>query len=56
MKCRKCNLNESTGFIIHLCDQCFDEWEAGLKAATADGTKYELPEEEVPYFHEPGKN
>jgi hypothetical protein len=47
---------ESTGFVIHLCDPCFDEWERALKERTSGGGKYELPEEEVPYLVETGEN
>lgn len=56
MKCRRCNDRESTGFLIHLCDICFDEWEANLKRTTADGSKYEVPEDEASYFVEQGRN
>ena len=27
MFCRKCGIKESTGFIVILCDVCFDEFE-----------------------------
>ena len=38
MLCRRCQKRESTGILIHLCDECFDEWEAEVQASpkTAD--------------------
>ena len=27
MLCQRCNNAESTGFLVHLCDKCFSEWE-----------------------------
>lgn len=40
MKCQKCGVRESTGIIIHMCDPCFDAWEAAvheLASRSADG-------------------
>lgn len=38
MLCQRCQERESTGMLIHLCDKCFDEWEAEVRAnpKTAD--------------------
>lgn len=56
MKCRRCNENESTGIMIHLCGPCFDIFEAKTKAAEAAGTKYHLRDDELVYFHGKGEN
>ena len=32
MKCQRCD-KESTGILIHLCDEHFDEWEREARAA-----------------------
>lgn len=32
MICEKCGLRESTGTLINLCDDCFDEWEEKVQA------------------------
>lgn len=32
MLCMKCKQRESTGFLVHLCDECFDKWEAEVLA------------------------
>lgn len=30
MLCVKCKSRESTGVLVHLCDPCFDQWEASV--------------------------
>ena len=32
MLCQRCRRRKSTGFLVHLCDPCFDEWEAEVKS------------------------
>ena len=37
MLCRRCGLRESTGIVIHLCDECYDMWEAEVQADPTPG-------------------
>lgn len=32
MKCQRCKERESTGVLVHLCDECFNIWEAETRA------------------------
>ena len=36
MKCTRCHERESTGYLINLCDECFDQWEAEVNAGKVD--------------------
>lgn len=49
MKCRRCKIADSTGEFIHLCDACFEWFDAKTKSVAG---KYELADSEVEYFDE----
>lgn len=34
--CVTCKQRESTGILIHLCDPCFDAWEAEVQAGVVN--------------------
>lgn len=38
VKCQRCNLNDSTGILVHLCDDCFRVWLGEIGASRIDIT------------------
>ena len=53
MKCRRCRIADSTGFVLALCDSCFESFEQDIQRDDT-GTGKAIPSNtELEYFNEP---